>query len=51
MAILSTNEMQDRLTSLGAQPMLMPVEKFDPFVKSEVGKWSKVVRDSKARVE
>lgn len=51
MAILSTNEMQDRLTSLGAQPMLLPAEKFEPFVKSEVGKWSKVVRDSKARVE
>lgn len=51
MAILKTNEMQARLASLGAQPMLMPAEKFAPFVKSEIGKWSKVVRDSNARVE
>jgi len=51
MAILRTNEMRDRLTALGAQSMLMPADKFEPFVKSEIGKWSKVVRDSNARVE
>ena len=49
--ILNTSEMQERLASLGAQPMQMPAEKFAPFVKSEIGKWSKVVRDSNARVE
>ena len=51
MAILRTNEMRDRLTALGAQSMLMPADKFGPFVKSEIGKWSKVVRDSNARAE
>ena len=50
-AIIRSAEMQDRLASLGAQPMDMPAEKFEPFVKSEIGKWSKVVRDSNARVE
>jgi tripartite-type tricarboxylate transporter receptor subunit TctC len=50
-AIIRSNEMQERLASLGAQPMDMPAEKFERFVKSEIGKWSKVVRDSKARVE
>lgn len=50
-AIIRSNEMQERLSSLGAQPMDMPAEKFEPFVKSEIGKWSKVVRDSGARVE
>lgn len=51
MAILSTNDMQERFTSLGAQPLPMTSDKFEPFVKSEIGKWSKVVRDSNARVE
>ena len=50
-AIIKTSEMQDRLASLGAQPMSMPMEKFGPFVQTEIGKWSKVVRDSNARVE
>jgi tripartite-type tricarboxylate transporter receptor subunit TctC len=50
-AIIRSSEMQERLASLGAQPMDMPAEKFEPFVKSEIGKWSKVVRDSGARVE
>src|SRR5687768_17093881 len=43
--IIRSNEMQERLANLGAQPMDMPAEKFEPFVKSEIGKWSKVVRD------
>ena len=50
-AIIKSSEMRERLASLGAQPMDMPAEKFEPFVKSEIGKWSKVVRDSGARVE
>jgi tripartite-type tricarboxylate transporter receptor subunit TctC len=49
--IIKSQEMQRRLTNLGAQPMDMPAEKFERFVKSEIGKWSKVVRDSGARVE
>jgi tripartite-type tricarboxylate transporter receptor subunit TctC len=51
LAIIKTGEMQERLASLGAQPMSMPAEKFGPFVKGEIAKWSKVVRDSNARVE
>ena len=51
LAIVQTNDMQQRLASLGAQPMDMPMKKFEPFVKSEISKWSKVVRDSNARVE
>ena len=51
MAILGVKEMHERLASLGAQPMLMTSDKFEPFVKSEIGKWSKVVRDSNARAE
>ena len=50
-AIIRTSEMQERLASLGAQPMSMPAEKFAPFVQSEIVKWSKVVKDSNARVE
>jgi tripartite-type tricarboxylate transporter receptor subunit TctC len=51
LAIIKTNDMQERLANLGAQPMSMPADKFEPFVKSEIAKWSKVVRDSNARVE
>ena len=50
-AIIRSSEMQERLASLGAQPMDMPAEKFEPFVKSEISKWTRVVRDSGARVE
>ena len=49
--IIRSAEMRERLSTLGAQPMDMPAAKFDPFVRSEIGKWSKVVRDSGARVE
>ena len=49
--IIKTNDMQQRLADLGAQPMDMPAAKFEGFVKSEITKWSKVVRDSNARVE
>jgi tripartite-type tricarboxylate transporter receptor subunit TctC len=51
LAIVRTSDMQRRLENLGAQPMDMPAEKFEPFVKSEIAKWSKVVRDSNARVD
>ncbi|HYC48532.1 MAG TPA: tripartite tricarboxylate transporter substrate binding protein [Burkholderiales bacterium] len=50
-AILKSNEMRDRLATLGAQPMDMPSGKFEAYVKSEISKWSKVVRDSGARVD
>jgi len=49
--IIRTSDMQHRLENLGAQPMDMPTEKFAPFVVHEIAKWSKVVRDSNARVE
>jgi tripartite-type tricarboxylate transporter receptor subunit TctC len=49
--IIRTSDMQHRLENLGAQPMDMPTEKFAPFVVREIAKWSKVVRDSNARVE
>jgi tripartite-type tricarboxylate transporter receptor subunit TctC len=50
-SIIRSAAMRDRLASLGAQPMDMPAPQFERFVKSEIAKWSKVVRDSHARVE
>ncbi len=50
-AILKTSDMQERFAGLGAQPMPMTPDKFGAFIKSEIGKWRKVVRDSNARVE
>ncbi len=51
MTIVKTPEMQTRLASLGAQPMTMAPEEFSGFIKSEIQKWTKVVRDSGARAD
>jgi tripartite-type tricarboxylate transporter receptor subunit TctC len=50
-AIVRSAAMRDRLANLGAQPMDMAAPQFERFVLSEIKKWSKVVRDSHARVE
>ena len=50
-AIVKTPEMQERLASLGAQPLTLSPGQFAAFIKAEIVKWSKVVRDSGARVE
>ena len=49
--IVKTPEMQARLANLGAQPLTMAPEAFSGFIKSEIQKWSKVVRDSGARTD
>lgn len=50
-SILNTPEMQERFAGLGAQPLMMTWKQFGSFIKSEITKWGKVVRDSNARVE
>lgn len=49
--IVKTSEMQARLASLGAQPLTMAPGEFSGFIKSEIQKWSKVVKDSGARTD
>jgi tripartite-type tricarboxylate transporter receptor subunit TctC len=45
---LATAEMQERISSLGAQPLAMTPDEFSRFVRSEITKWSKVVKESGA---
>ena len=50
-AILGTADMKERLSSLGAEPAPMSPEDFGRYVRDEIAKWSKVVRDSGAKVD
>ena len=43
--------MRERLAKLGAQPLMMTPDQFGAYIKQEIVKWSKVVKDSGARVE
>ena len=50
-ALIKTPEMQGQLLKLGAQPLTMTPGEFGSFIKSEIVKWSKVVKDSGARLD
>lgn len=45
--ILKLPEIQERLSSQGAEPVGSSPEQFDAFLRSEVAKWGKVIRDAK----
>jgi tripartite-type tricarboxylate transporter receptor subunit TctC len=49
--ILKTPEMKDRLALLGAEPVGNTTEQFLAYIKSEIPKYAKVIRDSGARVD
>ncbi len=50
-AQLGTPEMQQRILGLGAQPLSMTPDEFSRFVRAEISKWSKVVKDSGATAQ
>ena len=50
-AILKTPDMQSRIGGLGAQPLVMTPEEFGRFLRAEITKWSKVVKDSGATAQ
>lgn len=50
-AVTATPELRKQMLGQGADAMSGTPEKFSGYVRSEVGKWGKVVRDSGARVE
>ena len=43
-----SGDMKQRILGLGAQPVVMKPEEFSRFVRAEIDKWSKVVKDSGA---
>ena len=50
-AVLGTADMKERLSSLGAGPAPMTPEDFGRYVRDEIAKWSRVVRESGAKVD
>jgi tripartite-type tricarboxylate transporter receptor subunit TctC len=50
-AILNATDLKDRLATLGAEPGSMPQDAFARYVREEVIKWAKVVKDSGATVD
>ncbi len=50
-AIVGTPEMRDRLAGLGAQPLTMTPAQFGAYIKKEIVKWDKVVKDSGAKID
>ena len=50
-SLIRTSEMQGQLLKLGAQPLTMSPGEFASFIKSEIVKWSKVVKDSGAQLD
>jgi tripartite-type tricarboxylate transporter receptor subunit TctC len=49
--IMRAPEMRDRLGTMGIQPLASTPEAFGEFLRSEVERWGRVVRESGAQVE
>jgi tripartite-type tricarboxylate transporter receptor subunit TctC len=50
-AILNAPDLKSRLDTLGAEPGAMPQDAFQRYVRDEITKWAKVVKDSGATVD
>ena len=48
-AILGAADLKERLAGLGAEPGSMPADAFARYVREEITKWAKVVKDSGAK--
>ncbi len=49
--IVSAPEVKEAWAKQGAQPMGMTVEQFDKFLRADVQKWSKLVKETGMKVE
>jgi tripartite-type tricarboxylate transporter receptor subunit TctC len=50
-AILALQDVRERLLALGAEPAATTPDEFAAYLKSEIAKWGKAVKDSGAKVE
>jgi len=50
-ALLAMADVKERLAGLGAEPAPMSPEEFGRYVRAEIAKWAKVVRESGAKVD
>jgi tripartite-type tricarboxylate transporter receptor subunit TctC len=49
--VLATPEMREKLASLGFDPVGSTPEQFDRYIRAEIPKWTRVVKESGAKVE
>jgi tripartite-type tricarboxylate transporter receptor subunit TctC len=49
--IVQSPDIRERWAALGAEPSHSAPEQFTAFLKSDLGKWAKVVRDSGAKID
>jgi tripartite-type tricarboxylate transporter receptor subunit TctC len=49
--ILGTKDMKERLAGQGADAVSCTPEEFGAYIKSEISKWARVIKDSGARVD
>ena len=50
-AVLSDPDTRQKFVTMGLEVLQMPVKDFNEFTVAEVGKWSKIVKESGARVD
>ena len=50
-AVLGGSDLRERLASLGAEPLPMSADDFGRYVRADIAKWAKVVRESGAKVD
>ena len=50
-AILGSADVKERLAGLGAEPQPMTPDDFGKFVRDDIAKWSKVVKESGAKID
>jgi tripartite-type tricarboxylate transporter receptor subunit TctC len=51
MAAIASPSVQEKYLAMGAQPVGNTPEQFATFIKGEIVKWTKVVKDSGAKVD
>jgi tripartite-type tricarboxylate transporter receptor subunit TctC len=48
---MAVKEVRERFTTLAGQPSQMKLAEIEPFVKAEIVKWAKVVKEAGVKVE
>jgi tripartite-type tricarboxylate transporter receptor subunit TctC len=49
--VVKLPEIRDRLTAMAYRPIANTPEEFDAFIRAEIAKWAKVIKDSGARLD
>ena len=49
--LLATKEMRESFVAQGVEPMILGTDEFGAFIKTEIAKWTKAVKDSGAKAD